>query len=177
MNATSLADLWVQAAITVDNEDAIDLESESGQSDDGGGSSDTPVASTSAGTGATLLPQHRLSTGSAGRPFGLRRFTPLDAGRRPSSGSLVPAIFSHTGVRTPPNIASASSPGRQTPTGHPATDISALPTIVESRTASMVIEKPPSTWSMLPVMVILQYGLLALHTTTHDQVFYLYLVS
>jgi len=26
-------------------------------------------------------------------------------------------------------------------------------------------------------MVILQYGLLALHTTTHDQIFYLYLVS
>jgi hypothetical protein len=178
MNATSLADLWVQAAITVDNEEAIDLESESGRSDDEEGAFDVPVASTSAGTATTLLPHHRPSTGSATRPFGLRRFATIDStnnGRRPSNGSLVPAIFSHTGVRTPPNIGPIPTPGHQSPTGAPTE--SGLSTITESRTASVMIEKPPSTWSMLPMMVILQYGLLALHTTTHDQVFYLYLVS
>ena len=30
---------------------------------------------------------------------------------------------------------------------------------------------------MLPMAIISQYGWLALHSTTHDQVFYLYLVS
>ena len=38
-------------------------------------------------------------------------------------------------------------------------------------------EKPPSLFSQLPLLVILQYGLFALHTTTHDQVFMSYLVS
>ena len=38
-------------------------------------------------------------------------------------------------------------------------------------------EKEPSLWSQLPMLIIIQYGLLALHATTHDQVFYLYLVS
>lgn len=178
MNATSLADLWVQAAITVDNEEAIDLESDYGQSDNEESVPEVPVASTSAGTTTTFQHHHRPSTGSATRPFGLRRFATLDstnAGRRPSHGSLVPMIFSHTGVRTPPNIGPLSTPGHQTPTTIPAE--SGLSTITESRTASVIIEKPPSTWSMLPMMIILQYGLLALHTTTHDQVFYLYLVS
>ena len=32
-------------------------------------------------------------------------------------------------------------------------------------------------WSQLPLSIILQYGLLALHTTTHDMVFLSYLVS
>ncbi|THU88597.1 hypothetical protein K435DRAFT_307650 [Dendrothele bispora CBS 962.96] len=35
----------------------------------------------------------------------------------------------------------------------------------------------PSMISQIPVMVIMQYGLLALHATTHDQVFMSYLVS
>jgi hypothetical protein len=34
-----------------------------------------------------------------------------------------------------------------------------------------------SVTSQLPVLIIIQYGLLALHTTTHDQVFMSYLVS
>jgi hypothetical protein len=37
--------------------------------------------------------------------------------------------------------------------------------------------KSTSVTSQLPVLVIIQYGLLALHTTTHDQVFMSYLVS
>ncbi|KAH9911006.1 uncharacterized protein B0H18DRAFT_835853, partial [Fomitopsis serialis] len=38
-----------------------------------------------------------------------------------------------------------------------------------------VLEREPSLMSLLPVAIIIQYGLLALHSTTHDQVFYLYL--
>ncbi|EIW78548.1 hypothetical protein CONPUDRAFT_138776 [Coniophora puteana RWD-64-598 SS2] len=37
--------------------------------------------------------------------------------------------------------------------------------------------QPPSLMSQLPMLVIVQYGLLALHSTTHDQVFLSYLVS
>jgi len=37
--------------------------------------------------------------------------------------------------------------------------------------------KAPSLYSQLPIIFIVHYGLLALHNTTHDQIFYLYLVS
>ena len=58
----------------------------------------------------------------------------------------------------------------------------ALTTITEGRPVSTVEnlvmeQKAPSPWTQLPLMIILQYGLLALHSTTHDQIFYLYLVS
>jgi hypothetical protein len=184
MNATSLADLWVQAAINVDNEEVFETDSDSGHSDreEGTSTSNQPAASTSLGSAAAAVGRHRPSMASnSSRPtagmrrLGLQTLTPA---RRPSNGSLVPAIFSHTGVRTPPNIAPLATPGRQTP--DLVADNTGLPTIVESRPISTVVapeEKPPSTWSMLPMMIILQYGLLALHSTTHDQIFYLYLVS
>ncbi|EEB96743.1 hypothetical protein MPER_04072, partial [Moniliophthora perniciosa FA553] len=62
-----------------------------------------------------------------------------------------------------------------------------LATILESRRASRMeqaadldveaLEKPPSLASQIPILVIIQYGLLALHSTTHDQVFMSYLVT
>ena len=66
-----------------------------------------------------------------------------------------------------------------------AEEMDALEPIAESRRVSRdmspaleaVSEKEPSLWSMLPLQIIFQYGWLALHSTTHDQVFYLYLVS
>jgi len=42
---------------------------------------------------------------------------------------------------------------------------------------AMQAEKQPSLASQLPVLIIVQYGVMALHTTTHDQVFMSYLVS
>lgn len=44
-------------------------------------------------------------------------------------------------------------------------------------TTEPAVEKQPSLASQLPILVIIQYGLLALHSTTHDQVFLSYLVS
>jgi len=41
----------------------------------------------------------------------------------------------------------------------------------------IVEERPASGLSQLPVVIIFQYGLLALHNTTHDQIFLSYLVS
>jgi hypothetical protein len=169
MNATSLADLWVQAAINVDNEDVLETDSDSEVSVNEDGAPNIPAASTSRRLSAPIAGQHRPSTAStSSRPLHpLRRFATIEptGARRPSAGSFVPNIFSHTGVRTPPNIVAASSPGHHTPLGG---NTDALPTITESRS---LLETPP-TWSMLPMLIILQYGLLALHTTTHDQIFY-----
>jgi hypothetical protein len=62
-----------------------------------------------------------------------------------------------------------------------------LEPILESRRASLhdpqsdieaaLEPPPPSLFSQLPLLVIIQYGLLALHTTSHDQVFLSYLVT
>ncbi|KAI0763055.1 major facilitator MFS-1 [Trametes elegans] len=109
----------------------------------------------------------------------------LPAPRR-SSGT-VPTIFQHVGVRTPPAVLEAQQLLAQAE----AEEMDALAPIVEGQQGSREIspaastagasaaveEKEPSLMRMLPLAIILQYGWLALHSTTHDQVFYLYLVS
>ena len=102
--------------------------------------------------------------------------------RRPSSG--VPPIFSHVGVRTPPAVLEAQQLLAQ---AEAEEEMDALAPIAEQSqrasremspaAAPLSAEKEPSIMSMLPLAIILQYGWLALHSTTHDQVFYLYLVS
>ncbi|RXW15886.1 hypothetical protein EST38_g9972 [Candolleomyces aberdarensis] len=57
-----------------------------------------------------------------------------------------------------------------------------LGTIAESGQTSQVDaeslrEPPPSLASQIPTLIIVQYGVMALHTTTHDQIFMSYLVS
>ena len=97
------------------------------------------------------------------------------------ASTTVPPIFSHVGVRTPPAVLEAQQLLAQAE----AEELDALAPIAESRLVSRsaspalesVSEKEPSLWSQLPLQIILQYGWLALHSTTHDQVFYLYLVS
>lgn len=102
--------------------------------------------------------------------------------RRPSSG--VPAIFSHVGVRMPPAVLEAQqllaqSEAEEMDALAPIAEQSRLPSREPSPAASVVAlsDKEPSIMSMLPLQIILQYGWLAFHSTTHDQVFYLYLVS
>lgn len=96
--------------------------------------------------------------------------------RRPSMtpSMMVPPIFSHVGVRTPPAVLEAQQLLAM------GDEEEGLAPIQESRARSEsdeVAEQEPSLMSQLPILVIIQYGLLALHSTTHDQVFYLYLVS
>jgi len=97
--------------------------------------------------------------------------------------SNMPAIFAHPGVRPPSAVIDAQqllARSEDPPVGE------SLPPILESRPVSqgditadaMVFEKKsPSLSSQLPLMIIAQYGLLALHSTTHDQIFMSYLVS
>ena len=96
----------------------------------------------------------------------------------------MPTIFQHVGVRTPPAVLEAQQLLAQ---AEAEEEMDALAPITEQSqrasremspaAAPLVTEKEPSIMSMLPLAIILQYGWLALHSTTHDQVFYLYLVS
>ncbi|KAL1949111.1 hypothetical protein VTO73DRAFT_10917 [Trametes versicolor] len=102
---------------------------------------------------------------------------------RRASGTGVPSIFQHVGVRTPPAVLEAQ---QQLAQAEAEEEMDALAPIAETQTRGAspagpplegMGEKEPSLMSQLPIAIILQYGWLALHSTTHDQVFYLYLVS
>ncbi|CAK5261830.1 unnamed protein product [Mycena citricolor] len=195
---TNIADLWVAAAMNVDNEDVFeDSDTELGENDEEEEAEDRPSRSV-------------LVSPIGGRPSTSRR---LSAGRRPSAGpvgrfesprrpstvrrpsfsqtlegarrlSAVPSIFAHPGVKTPPAVLDAQMLLSRDPEP-PSAGPDLLEPIIESRRVSLhdaegqieVIEPQPSMMSQLPVLVIIQYGMLALHTTTHDQIFLSYLVS
>ncbi|KAF5343431.1 hypothetical protein D9758_011854 [Tetrapyrgos nigripes] len=98
--------------------------------------------------------------------------------------SNAPSIFSHTGVKTPSAVLDAQQLLRPEPEDLSPTDN--LAPILESRLgprpeiatpADEEAQLEPSLWSQLPMLIIMQYGLLALHSTTHDQVFMSYLVT
>ncbi|KAK7041431.1 hypothetical protein VNI00_009297 [Paramarasmius palmivorus] len=140
----------------------------------------------------------RRPSGAGSRPIPIRQgsnYSQTMEGSTPGSrrySSNVPAIFSHPGVKTPAAVIDAQQlllRSEMDVPGTPGDDAQPnLATILESRRASRVEpttdsdiealeEKPPSLASQIPVLVIIQYGLLALHSTTHDQVFMSYLVT
>ncbi|KAJ7682964.1 major facilitator MFS-1 [Mycena rosella] len=193
---TNIADLWVAAAMNVDgdNEDPFESDSEEEEGTEGEDLlTPTPARRASAArrsSGATVQRPFRLGSPRRGSTTARQSFSqPLDgspAARRFSVG--VPSIFAHPGVRTPPAVLDA----QQLLRAESEAEEPGLEPILESRRASLhdpfaqhevdleagvAPEAPPSMASQLPVLVIVQYGLLALHTTTHDQVFLSYLVS
>ncbi|KAF7971094.1 hypothetical protein HWV62_22086 [Athelia sp. TMB] len=215
---TNIADLWVAAAINVDNDDVFESDSEVGSDAEydsdieapevEGGASSTPIPSRySSRLGSevqrpavhdrppNLFGAHpHLSPSSnsrrpstvhrSGSPAG-HRMSPPHADGIPSSrrgSNAFPAIFSHSGVRPPPLVQDFQ---QMTPRPDDSTD--ALAPIREGRRSSdsqvsaastePVLEKPPSLTSQLPLLIIFQYGLLAVHSTSHDQLFLSYLVS
>jgi hypothetical protein len=204
---TNIADLWVAAAMNVDNEEQYDLDADmltdeeqarlGGEEDVDGqdlfgtvrGRTDSrsidsvtissqprPRSSMGMFVSSRGVPRRSISRTSAlGSPMsGAPRLS-----RR--SSATGPSIFAHTGVRTPPAVLDAQL--------REAEPLDTLTPILELRgsvnatngtevgAAEEVAEKPPSLASQLPVLVIIQYGLLALHSTTHDQVFLSYLVT
>ncbi|EPQ52178.1 MFS-1 protein [Gloeophyllum trabeum ATCC 11539] len=222
---TNIADLWVAAAMNVDNEEVFESDDEGSDVGDtetahGAEATETgarPETSTSTPStpsrrgrrqsrsgsnvggprpsanrrvsGAGIRPHlsPRRSSDSRSRYFTPTRQTlgalsgqledmPSPGGRRYSN---VPTIFSHTGVRTPSAVLDAQSllsPQEE------AGAADGLAPIMESRRASVAhveaqVEPQQSLFWQLPLIIIVQYGLLALHSTTHDQVFYLYLVT
>ncbi|KZV97199.1 major facilitator superfamily MFS-1 [Exidia glandulosa HHB12029] len=137
-NVMSMTDLWVAAAINVESRSPLDEEEDEEDRE--------------RGRAAALL--------DAPRPRLTRRAS--------SSTSALPAIFTHTGVksRVPAGDEEDVLPLRREP--------SADSTRTTETTAAAA---QTTTLSQLPLFIIFQYGLLALHSTTHDQVFLSYLSS
>ncbi|GAW09030.1 major facilitator superfamily MFS-1 [Lentinula edodes] len=218
---TNIADLWVAAALNVDNENPFESDSDvDSNQGDGDSDFDDPLedfADNDIPASPTTHFPRRSSrpsvSGSSIRPaIGSTRQQPFGSPRRPSVPSRaipirqssyssmsdygtptsrrfsnVPSIFSHPGVRTPIAVLDAQQLLLRDEEVVPA-DINEnenLEPILESRRASTIVpdenevlhEKPPSLSSQIPILVIIQYGLLALHSTTHDQIFMSYLVT
>ncbi|KII87638.1 hypothetical protein PLICRDRAFT_42144 [Plicaturopsis crispa FD-325 SS-3] len=196
---TNIADLWVAAAMNVDYEDEdpfLETDDEEDDTDTEMGS-DSDGGSPSPRRSRPKVPRLSVTSNRAARPslssnFGAR--PSFSSGRRASAsqqhapghrlvsdpdGARRLSIFAHPGVKTPPAVIDAQQLlTRSELTPDASNDL--LAPIHEHHRASVVAddtEKPPSLTSQLPVLIIVQYGLLALHTTTHDQVFLSYLVS
>jgi hypothetical protein len=204
---TSIADLWVASAMNVDNEEVFESDPEDEDElneghEEANASRFTAMSSTSAANmsvpGNSARTGRRGSTASTVRQ-GLRRGTnqslgPEELAARRAAAAM-PAIFHNAGLQTPPAL--MDTPSMQPMALLPESASSALDTtmgdmatIPESRPLStvqfgedvaaeepVVDEKGRSMWQDLPLAIIIQYGLIALHTTTHDQVFLSYLVS
>lgn len=156
MAVNNVSDLWVSAAMNVD-EDVFEDDEEEGPYQLG------PQESAVSLTSAEPSPSRRPPR-SPRRPSR----EPGGYSRRPS-GLAIPTIFSNSGVRTPPALFEFTEP-ETLPTRAP------LAAIPETDQQPQDV-KSPSLYSQLPVVFIVHYGLLALHNTTHDQVFYLFLVT
>ncbi|WWC94943.1 hypothetical protein V866_001795 [Kwoniella sp. B9012] len=219
-NTFNINDLWVSAAVAQDTavfededetegelteeEQAIDEENETPQPSPGltpGSTIDDPRGSL--GHRKPSVRPNRIVSGASSiyKPLGGHRLSVSHGGRRFSTSSgHMPAIFSNTGVRTPPAVAAAyegESPSVETggdpffpapADRRPGQAAGGLSVIAEGQTSTAVVptspggtqqvsEKQPSSFALLPFLMIMQYGLVALHGTIHDQVFLSFLVT
>ena len=206
---TNIADLWVAAAMNVDNEDPFESDTEAGsdcEPDPGDQEQVIEEEEEDAATSRTrgrrstphVLPTPRHLVPSRSSTSGMPRPSPRQPSyprrsplRRPSASilhpsygsptarrfSASPSIFAHSGVRTPLAVLDAQQQ-LENLSIEPLQPISeARPLTMEPGDVESLQEKQPSLASQIPVLIIIQYGMLALHTTTHDQVFMSYLVS
>lgn len=186
---TNIADLWVAAAMNVDNDETFEPEQDLDMHVDSEyiEHEDIPSSITSSPVhrGRSIGRNLASAIGSSGQRSSVITFGQSSRMHSAMMGSPAldgvpfalrsPSIFSHPGVRTPSIVLDAQARAQEF-----AGDNSLLP-ILEHRqsvTESEVLQgKPPSLTSQLPLVIIFQYGLLALHSTTHDQVFLSYLVT
>lgn len=202
---TNIADLWVAAALNVDSEDPF--ESDGGEEtglDDSAGSPDLgePLMDMNNATSMTAVGRDGRSSPNASptlhshRPGhaadSLYTVSDLAASRHRSTSRTssnrataipnppqrrmsnnVPSIFSHSGVKSPPAYLEAQ---RLVSTADESMSISGTDADVSADVEALE-EKQASLSSQLPIFVIVQYGMLALHSTTHDQIFMSYLVT
>lgn len=201
----NLSDLWVAAAMSIETESAFSGEADNDGMGDESGVDDVDtddgasISRSPRGRDWSSMDRGRRSRSTSGRPLSQTRLlypsrpigipltrtvsipqsnngTPI---RRTSGG-----IFANTGVREPTSAVNPDLFYTRTDSWDPVPVVDHLPPIVEGRQASPaqsitepLDENQSSLYSQLPLAVILQYALLALHTTTHDQVFMSYLVS
>ncbi|KAG6828178.1 hypothetical protein H0H92_008909 [Tricholoma furcatifolium] len=206
---TNIADLWVAAAMNVDNEDPFESDSEVEEDfdqpiEEEAVEAEDAVEGEAVAGSSTPTPRdgvHRASIATSFRPRNSfsSRHRPSHAQdspmRHPSISfshrshgtpmsrrfsATAPSIFAHSGVKTPSAVLNAqlllargdAEAHDNAPDAIPESRQTAEDADVES-----LAEKQPSLASQLPILIIVQYGMLALHTTTHDQVFMSYLVS
>jgi hypothetical protein len=197
---TNIADLWVAAAMNVDNEDPFETDADSDTEREATTARDAlneDQAEDSPGLNRNGVPipplplQHRPSNTSfrpvasfASRHASYSQQSPM---RRPQSpligtpisrrfSTSVPSIFAHPGVRTPSAVLDAQQLLlRSEP--YPDDPVPVFRSDTRQSDIESVAVPPPSLASQLPLMVIIQYGALALHSTTHDQIFLSYLVT
>lgn len=160
MAVNNASDLWVSAAMNVD-EDVFEEDEEEGPYQHG--FQESAVSLTSAEPSPSRRPPRSPRRPSRGQGGNSRR----------ASGSTIPAIFSNSGIRTPPAIFEVHQLLAESETLPTRAPLEAIPETDQSTSDA----EAPSLYSQLPIILIVHYGLLALHNTTHDQVFYLYLVS
>lgn len=202
---TNIADLWVAAAMNVDNEqydlDAdLPMDEERARSDGEEDIDGQDVFGTIRGRTDSRSIDSATISSQAGQRSSMTRFTstrgiprrsvsrtsgfgsPIPGSARLSrrSSATGPSIFAHAGVRMPPAVLDAQLREAEpsdalTPILERRGSVNAINGI-EGGVADEVAEKTPSLTSQLPILIIIQYGLLALHSTTHDQVFLSYLV-
>jgi len=196
---TNIADLWVAAAMNVDNDDPFESDSDTERDIDpteldadllgplATEDAETINPAETAAPPPPVIRTHRPSfvTSLASRRSSYRPSVSFSPETRPPIprrlSTNVPGIFAHSGVKTPPGVVLSQmdppQPERLAAFTDPLTPIAETPRSSSMDVESLVTEKPPSVMSRLPIVVIVQYGVMALHTTTHDQIFLSYLVS
>ena len=148
---TSMHQLWVDAAI------ATEAASDDIQDD---ATLDRPLDTPATEQTPLLIP--------ATHETGTLSHSPRHQADR-SSTILYPAIFANSGVERSPAAENAmASEARR------SLVLSETDTDLETGMEDLV---PVSPWKQIPALLVAQYGLLALHTATHDQVFYSYLMT
>lgn len=203
---TNIADLWVAAAMNVDNEEQYDLDAGmptdeeqarlDGEEDVDGQdifgvvrgrtdsrSIDGVTISSQLGPRSpmAMYPSAQSVLGRSISRTSALGSSMVSGGRLSRRSSATgPSIFAHAGVRTPAAVLDAQL--REAGASDALTPIPERGRSVDAingtdGAAGEMAEKPPSLASQLPILVIIQYGLLALHSTTHDQVFLSYLVT
>lgn len=210
---TNIADLWVAAAMNVDNEDPFetDIEPLSDNEEEsmtvggvlnGNQAEETPGTVDTRGRSPGLignvsiphLPLHHRPSNISFKPsasFASRHpsHSQQSPMRRPASplvgtptsrrfSTTVPSIFAHSGVKTPSAVLDAQQLLLRSETEpFPGEAVPVFRSDTQQSDAESLPMPSPSLASRLPYLVIIQYGALALHTTTHDQIFLSYLVS
>jgi len=204
---TNIADLWVAAAINVDNEEvfeADDTELEGPYDSVFDPDADEPTENLPAGDGDVAVERGtRVATRLVPSPSipDTRRSSRVSPFRRPSSPRHLasqspqrrrPSLqYGAPGqpfdVVSPPRRFSNAVPGIFAHPGvkTPLAVVEAQRLLsgpdptqsLDTEAVTTVEGKQPSISSQLPYAIIFQYGWLALHTTTHDMVFLTYVVS
>ncbi|KAF8609910.1 hypothetical protein BDV93DRAFT_517136 [Ceratobasidium sp. AG-I] len=187
LTVTSIGDLWVASALTMEQEDENMDDFEDQLTEAVGGFAEPHYSSAlalvleprarSVSANRRVAPRN-VSLSRDGRPYSLA----LSANNSTSRFSPYPAIFQNTGLQSPSPAFDmiADAPDAANILGN-VSGGNVLQPIIEGKPVGYEAQEAElskeSLFSQLPLVIIFQYGLLGLHSTVHDQVFMTYLVS